>query len=46
MDVPSWDDRRGRLATAKEWRERTLDAIFAKEKSCGLLDGDGGVVVV
>ncbi len=27
MDVPSWKGRRGRLATAKECRRKTLDAI-------------------
>jgi hypothetical protein len=45
-DVPSWKGRRGRLATAKEGRKKTLDAIFGKEKNCWLLVGDGGVLVV
>lgn len=45
VDVPSWKGRRGRLSTAKEGRKKTPDAIFGKEKSWWLLDGDGGVVV-
>jgi hypothetical protein len=29
VDIPSWKGRRGRLATAKECRRKTLDAISA-----------------
>src|SRR5712692_4440960 len=41
VDIPSWKGRRGRLATAKECRRKTLDAVSVGRER--ILVGGGGV---
>jgi hypothetical protein len=40
-DVPSWKGRKGRLAAAREWRRKTLEAISVGKPEAFLDCGKG-----